>query len=173
MPTEKPRIMITLEEGMPQAIENYRTLNGLKSTSKAINELILKGLSGFDSLSSKTSVFTNDEIKFIALFRKLTDAARNEIMRSITFAPQDRPRMIVGRAMPEKEFHVIDSRDLDCFIKAFPRMSTTDQRALLFEMLEKSGMLTDADYADLIQDESVSLSTSRIVSEQDDVKSST
>lgn len=148
MPTTKPRIMVVVDEDVVESIERYRSLNGFKSISQTACELILKGLSDYNNATTGTSVFSGDEIKLIALFRKLSDAGRNEVLHALINAPKEYPRTVTAYPISEDTHHFIDSRDLDLFLKAYPHMTASDQRALKFEMLEKSGVLTEADCAE-------------------------
>jgi len=44
MPTEKPKILITLEDDLVTRIDDYRFENRINSRSEAIRQLIEKGL---------------------------------------------------------------------------------------------------------------------------------
>lgn len=148
MPTAKPRIMVVVDNDVLDSIEHYRLLNGFKSISQTAYELILKGLSDYNNATIGTSVFSGDEIKLVALFRKLSDAGRNEVLHALINAPKEHPRTITAYPISEDTHHFIDARDLDLFLKAYPHMTASDQRALKFEMLEKTGILAEIDYAE-------------------------
>lgn len=145
MPTEKPRIMIVVDEDIALSIDHYRLLNGFKSTSKAALELILKGLSEYNKPEFKPAVFSGDEIKLIALFRKLTDDGRNEVLKAAAFAPKTPKRSFYTFPEDDSKYSSIDTRVLQCFIQAFPRLNPADQQAILMELLEKSKVIDIAD----------------------------
>lgn len=44
MPTEKPRVSVTLDEEMLKRIDDYRFANRIGSRSQALNELIKLGI---------------------------------------------------------------------------------------------------------------------------------
>lgn len=166
MPTEKTRLMFVVDDGVAEAIEHYRLLNNFKSTSKAVLELVLKGLSGFNDSPMKPSVFSGDEIKLISLFRNLSDSGRNEVFKAAVFSPKEPSRNFVFDPIPDEASHVIDTRVLDCFLKAFPRMSPADQSAFLFEILEKAKMLKDDDCSKLLNEIGHDLASARAITSE-------
>lgn len=54
MPTEKPRILIALEDDLLTKIDDYRFENRINSRSEAIRQLIKEGLLAAESLKTKT-----------------------------------------------------------------------------------------------------------------------
>lgn len=68
MPTNKPRVTITMTEEQLGAIENYQYTNNKKNQTQAILELISKGL---DEEEASSTEFTKEEIERIKNFRDL------------------------------------------------------------------------------------------------------
>jgi len=54
MPTEKPKILITLEDNLLTKIDDYRFDNRINSRSEAIRQLIEAGLKVTESSKPKT-----------------------------------------------------------------------------------------------------------------------
>ena len=82
MPTEKPRIMVTVDEEMLGRIEHYRYLNEHTSLSKASTELLLKGLMRESADTSQTRVFSGDVMKLVNIFNKTDESGRIEILNA-------------------------------------------------------------------------------------------
>lgn len=81
MPTDKPRITITLTEELLQEVENYRFSHHIKTQSKALNQLIDRGISVLmaDIEAKKEEPVTvdglgEDERRFIEVWRDLNPA---------------------------------------------------------------------------------------------------
>jgi len=54
MPTDKPKILMTLEEDLLTRIDDYRFENRINSRSEAIRRLIEEGLKASDPAKQKT-----------------------------------------------------------------------------------------------------------------------
>lgn len=68
MPTNKPRVTITMTEEQLGAIENYQYTNNKKNQTQAILELISKGL---DEEEASSTEFSKEEIDHIKKYRVL------------------------------------------------------------------------------------------------------
>lgn len=68
MPTNKPRVTITMTEEQLGAIENYQYTNNKKNQTQAILELISKGL---DEEEASSTEFSKEEIDRIKKYRVL------------------------------------------------------------------------------------------------------
>lgn len=53
MATEKPRILVTVDEDLLQEIDDYRFGNRIKTQSEAVRQLLLKGLEKVKKDASK------------------------------------------------------------------------------------------------------------------------
>jgi len=53
MPTEKPKIILVIEDDLLKRIEDFRYNNRIPSRSKAIRQLILEGLQKYEQKHSK------------------------------------------------------------------------------------------------------------------------
>lgn len=80
MPTEKPRIMVTVDEDMLSRIEQYRYLNKHPSLSKAATELLLKGLMSENAEAEPSRFFSGDMVKLINIFNHTDEDGRAAIM---------------------------------------------------------------------------------------------
>lgn len=140
MPTDKPRVSIVLSDDLLSDIENYRFMHGLKSISKAINELILKGLTVSEETVVRHQLFSDFELLLLSMLRKATDAGRADIMKtalSVTKAVKgktyyDLPENEPANAKP------IDVNILDAFIHIYPSLSPDQQNSLMTDMLKMS-----------------------------------
>lgn len=55
MPTNKPKIILILDQGMRDRIDDYRYANRIPSRSEAIRRLILEALQNYEKMKSEQS----------------------------------------------------------------------------------------------------------------------
>lgn len=73
MPTDKQRLSVTFPEGMFERISKYQTEKGFSSSSKAITDLIAKGI---DALSATP----DDKARLLELFEELNIDGRERLL---------------------------------------------------------------------------------------------
>lgn len=148
MPTDKPRISIVLEEDILLAVEHYRYLNGFRSTSRAVLDLIQKGLAKDVPGLPLGSIFNGDELRLISLFRKSNNTDRAVIMNTALKARFREMKPIVRHPVPDAEddfFNTIDILDINCFTALYSRMSLEDRNNFLMKLIEGRENLLDHD----------------------------
>lgn len=75
MPTNKQRLSVTFPEGMFERISKYQADKGFSSSSKAITDLIAKGI---DALSATP----DDKARLLYLFGQLNDQGRELLVET-------------------------------------------------------------------------------------------
>lgn len=88
MPTNKPRVMVTVSDDMYQQIENYRYENRFKSQSLAVSDLINKGIQallGDDAAITEDDPAISDGIDekerdWLTLYSSLTPSNRRLLL---------------------------------------------------------------------------------------------
>ena len=98
MPTNKPRVMVTVSDDVYQKIENYRYENRFKSQSLAVSDLISKGIQailGPDNVpvviesEPAAPILTDDETELIRIFRDLNDKGQDALLRQARYLVSD------------------------------------------------------------------------------------
>ncbi len=95
MPTQKPRVTITIEDEILKKIENYQYSNRCKNQTQAILSLIKIGLSSLNkkeftpqekinpNIQNKHTQLSNYELNIIANLNKLNETGKQEATKRI------------------------------------------------------------------------------------------
>lgn len=80
MPTDKPRLMLTLDDDLKLLIESYRVKNGIASLSQAAVELLKKGVLAEDERLHSGETYTGQELQLVRIFRRADVDLRDRVM---------------------------------------------------------------------------------------------
>ena len=138
MPTDKPRISVILEDDVLKAVEAHRYFNGFRSLSKAVMDLIQKGLARETPPVPSNAIFKGDELRLIALFRKSTDDDREHIMNVALKAHSKRvaPKVRYLHADDDDDGdRSLDITALNCFASIYPYLPESRQNYILEQLI--------------------------------------
>ena len=140
MPTEKPRIMITVDEDMLGRIEHYRYLNEHASLSKASTELLLKGLMRESTETEPTRLFSGDMIRLMNIFNRADEDGRAAIMNAAIKAKAASARRTrVQKAVKEDDAGALMIEEIQNLLTLY-QMASEETRLAALDLLSDKAM---------------------------------
>lgn len=104
VPTNKPRVMVTVEEDVYARIDSFRNRSGFASMSQAVNELILKAIMHEEQGHNGHAAFNAEDFDLLNLFHRSDAEGKEDIMKAaIRAGANGKRRRVTSRERVEED----------------------------------------------------------------------
>ena len=136
MPTQKPRIIITLSDDQKHFIDLYQEKEGINSQSKAVLDLVYKGLGVVFGAFPPREAYNREETELVHYYRDASPAARKKATATL---------MASARIRGRSKRVLTDSDNILTIIELYAAASPEVQKKVFDNLSEHFNMEYDDD----------------------------